>query len=232
LSLPSFFYAYFDAENYRSTELSEILGLSPVGEFDTFSFTRLHPKRNAKVEKLEAVSYPGMAKLIDAYYADYSLYNNMFLFVNDGYFVWRENGEVVAGVQANKCEWELKKMSGVTGFFMLRVLPHLPGLKRYINPKNFEFITFDYLYVKPGHEDKLEKLFTSLLNEYDVTFSLLWQDLKSPLHPVISSLDKGLLSNFSKVPTGRTMMTLSDINEDQVNQLMSKPVFTCAMDMT
>jgi hypothetical protein len=28
------------------------------------------------------------------------------------------------------------------------------------------------------------------------------------------------------------MMTLSDINEDQVNQLMSKPVFTCAMDMT
>ena len=232
LSLPSFFYAYFDAENYRSTELSQILGLSPVGEFDTFAFTRLHPKKNSKVERLEPVHYPGMAKILDKYYNDYSLYNDMFLFVNDGYFVWRENGEVVAGVQANKCEWELKKMSGVTGLFMLKILPNLPGIKRYINPKNFEFITFDYLYVKPGHEDKLEKLFASLLNEYGVTFSLLWQDLKSPLHPVVSNLDKGLLSNFSKVPTGRTMMTLSNISEDQVSLLMSKPVFTCAMDMT
>ena len=232
VNLPSFFYAYFDAENYRSTELSQILGLSPVGEFDTFAFTRLHPRRSSKVERLEPIHYEGMRKKINTYYGDFSIYTDQFLFINENYFVWRENGEIVAGVQVNRCEWELKKMSGLTGLFMLHVLPYTPGLKKYINPKKFEFITFDYLFVKPGHEEKLKPLFTTMLNEFNVTFSLLWQDVKSPLHSVISNMDKGLLSTFSKVPTGRTMMTLSDISEDQVQDLIKKPVFTCAMDMS
>lgn len=231
-TLPSFFYAYFDAENYRSTELSQILGLSPVGEFDTFAFTRLHPSRSTKVSRLEPVHHSAMRERLKTYYADYSIYTDQFLFLKDNYFVWREDGEIVAGVQVNKCEWELKKMSGLTGIFMLHILPHTPGLKKYINPKKFEFITFDYIYVKPGHEAKLERLFTTMLNEFNVTFSLQWQDVKSPLHQVINKMDKGLLSTFSKVPTGRTMMTLSDISKDQVAALMRKPVFTCAMDMS
>ncbi|MGB0390939.1 MAG: hypothetical protein ACPGD5_05180, partial [Salibacteraceae bacterium] len=135
-------------------------------------------------------------------------------------------------VQVNKCEWELKKMSGLTGLFMLRILPYLPGLKNYVNPKKFEFITYDYIYVKPGHEDKLERMFITLLQEFKATFALLWQDVKSPLHPVVNKMDKGFLSTFSKVPTGRTMMTLGNISDEQVSQLMQKPVFTCAMDMT
>lgn len=232
VELPSFFYAFFDAENYRSTELSQILGLSPVGDFDTFAFTRLHPTRSKKVEKLKQEEYPSFSKTLEQFYSDYSIYTDKFLFVNDNYYVWREEGEIVAGVQVNKCEWELKKMSGLTGLFMLHILPHTPGLKQYINPKKFEFITLDYLYVKPGHESKLERLFTTMLNEFDVTFSLHWQDVKSPLHGVIDKMDKGLLSTFSKVPTGKTMMTLGDISEEQVESLMSKPVFTCAMDMS
>ena len=231
-NLPSFFYAYFDAENYRSTELSQILGLSPVGEFDTFAFTRLHPSKNNKVSRLEKVHYSAMKERLKQYYSDYSIYTDQYLFLKDNYFVWRENGEIVAGVQVNKCEWELKKMSGLSGKFILHVLPHTPGLRKYINPKKFEFITLDYIYVKPGNESILEQLFITMLSEFNVTFSLLWQDVKSPLHDVINQMDKGFLSTFSKVPTGRTMMTLSDISEEQVAELMKKPVFTCAMDMS
>lgn len=231
-SLPSFFYAYFDAENYRSTELSQILGLSPVGEFDTFAFTRLHPRKSNKVERLEKVHHGTMREILDQAYSHYSIYVGHYLFLNDDYFVWRENGEVVAGVQVNKCEWELKKMRGITGLFMLHVLPKIPGVKEYINPKKFEFITFDYIYVKSGYESKLEELFETMLNQFGVTFSLLWQDVKSPLHSMVSDMDMGLLSIFSKVPTGRTMMTLSDISDKQVNELTAKPIFISAMDMT
>jgi len=232
LNLPSFYYAYFDAENYRSTELSEILGLKPVGQFDTFAFTRLHPQKNPNVERLARVHHESMRVKLAEFYAGYSIYIEQFLFLNDNYFVWRENGEVVAGVQVNKCEWELKKMSGLTGLFMMHILPYIPGLKKYINPKKFEFITYDYIYVKPGYESKLEPLFMSMLNKFNVTFSLQWQDVKSPLHSVISNMDKGMLSTFSKVPTGRIMMTLADISDEQVQALMHKPVFTCAMDMS
>ena len=232
VNLPSFFYAFFDEENFRSTELSQILGLSPVGKFDTFTFTRLHPSRSQHVERLDQVHQHSMREILADYYANFSVYTDQFLFLKDNYFVWRENGEVVAGVQVNKCEWELKHMSGLTGLFMLQILPRTPGLKKYINPKKFGFITLDYIYVKPGHEEKLERLFTTMLNEFNVTFSIFWQDVKSPLHQLMKKLDMGLLSNFSKVPTGRIMMTLGDISESEVKQITDKPMFTCGLDMT
>ncbi|UTW65086.1 hypothetical protein KFE94_10380 [bacterium SCSIO 12643] len=232
IKLPSFYYAFFDAENYRSTELSQILGLSPVGEFDTFTFTRLHPQRSSKVERLEKVHYESMRSKLRAQYKSFSVYTDQFLFMKENYFVWRENGEIVAGVQANPCEWELKHMSGLTGVFMLHILPHTPGLKQYINPKKFKFITLDYIYVKPGHEEKLQRLFTTVLNEFNVTFSLFWQDVKSPLHSLMKSMDMGLLSNFSKVPTGKIMMTLSGVSEEQKEAIIQKPVFTCGFDMS
>jgi len=232
VKLPSFYYAFFDAENYRSTELSQILGLSPVGEFDTFTFTRLHPQRSSKVERLEKVHYESMRAKLKDQYKSFSVYTDQFLFMKENYFVWRENGEIVAGVQANPCEWELKHMSGFTGVFMLHILPHTPGLKQYINPKKFKFITLDYIYVKPGHEEKLQRLFTTMLNEFNVTFSIFWQDVKSPLHSLMEGMDMGLLSNFSKVPTGKIMMTLSGVSEKQKEAIIQKPVFTCGFDMS
>ena len=81
INIPSFYYAFFDTENYRSTELSQILGLSPVGKFDTFAFTRLHPSRSSKVSKLEPVHFESMREKLRAYYSDYSVYTDQFLLV-------------------------------------------------------------------------------------------------------------------------------------------------------
>lgn len=231
-SLPSFFYAFFDAENFRSTDMSQIMGLQPVGDFDTFTFTRLHPRAYANVEQLDQVHYPAMKERLAQQYQNFSAYTDIFLFLNNNYFVWKENGEVVAGVQVNKCQWEVKNMSGISGFFMLRVLPYLPGIRHYFNPKKFEFITFDYIYVKPGYENKLQLLFTTMLQKFDVNFSLLWQDVKSPLHHTLHELDLGFLSNFSKVPTGKIMMTTNNLSEKQLQQITQKPMFTCGLDMT
>lgn len=229
---PSFYYAFFDAENYRSTDISQLLGMQPVGEFDTFSFTRMHPKKNTRVELLDKAHYHHMKERLANYYDDFSIYTDQFLFVNENYSVWKEDGEIVAGVQPNKCHWEMKHMSGFSGFFLLHVLPLLPVVSKYFNPKKFEFLTFDYLYVKPGHEDKLELLFESLMFQNKVTFSLIWQDLKSKLHPVVSTMDFGFLSNFSNVPTGKIMMTTNRVSAEQLKDITKKPFFTCGLDMS
>ena len=230
--LPSFYYAFFDAENFRSTDLSKLMGLYPVGEFDTFSFTRMSPKRHKKVEKLEKVHYHSMKDKVRNFYSDFSVYNDHFMFVNDAYYVWKEDGVVVAGLQANKCNWEIKKMSGLNGFFMLNILPYLPIVRNYFNPKKFDFLTYDFVYVKPGYEDKLPLLMETLMQQHEVTFSLIWQDVKSPLHAMFAAMDLGFLSNFSNVPTGKIMMTTNRVSEDQLNDIVKKPMFTCAMDMS
>lgn len=230
-SLPSFYYAFFDSENFRSTNLSQVLGLYPVGEFDTFSFTRMYPKKNKHVELLDPVHHASMRDRLRQFFSGYSVYTDQFLFIKD-YFVWRENGEVVAGVQPNKCQWEVKHMSGINGIFMLNVLPYLPWVRNFFNPKDFQFITFDFVYVKPGYEDKLELLMESMLAEHEVTFSLIWQDVKGPLHQILSAMNLGFLNKFSKIPTGKIMMTTNRISPEQLDNMTSKPMFTCAMDMT
>jgi len=230
--LPSFYYAFFDAENFRSTDMSKLMGLHAVGEFDTFSFTRLHPKNYQKVESLDLVHFQNMKSRITEFYSKFSLFTDQFLFVNNEYFVWKENGEIVAGLQVNKCNWEIKKMHGLSGLFMLKVLPYLPFVSNYFNPKKFDFLTYDFIYVKPGHEDKLELLMESMMNRFEVTFSLIWQDVKSPLHNVFSGMDLGFLSNFSNVPTGKIMMTTNRMTDSQLGDITKKPVFTCAMDMS
>tara|TARA_R110002050_G_scaffold290260_1_gene443755 strand:- start:86514 stop:87650 length:1137 start_codon:yes stop_codon:yes gene_type:complete len=230
--LPSFYYAFFDAENFRSTDMSKRMGLNPVGEFDTFSFTRLHPKKHSSISKLETVHYHAMKERVAKFYSEFSIYDDHFMYINDSYYVWKENGEVVAGLQANKCNWEIKKMSGMNGFLMLHIIPYLPLVSKYFNPKKFDFITYDFIYVKPGHEKKLEKLMEHMMCENDVTFSLIWQDLKSPLHQIFSKLDKGFLSRFSHVPTGKIMMTTNRMTKEQLHDITKKPIFTCAMDMS
>lgn len=230
--LPSLFYAFFDEENYRSTEICELLGLSLVSRFETFAFSRLNPSKYDEVEKLDAVHYDNMRRRINAYYENFSIYTDQFLFVDDAYYVLRENGEIVAGVQANKCEWEIKKMKGMMGAFAIHILPNIPGVRKYFNPKKFEFIIFDYIYVKPGYEDKLRILFTHLLSVYKVKFSLTWQDIKNPLWNILNKIDRGIFSNLSSSPPGRVMMTLSELKEADISELKDKPFFTCAMDMS
>jgi hypothetical protein len=231
-SLPSFHYAFFDAENFRSTDLSRLLGMEPIGTFSTFTFTRMNPKSFSNIEKLEKVHYHSMKERLNKQYADFSIYTDQYMFSGDNYFVWKEDGEIVAGVQPNKCEWEVKHMGGLAGVFMLKLLPFIPVLNKYFNPKKFEFITLDYIYVKPGHEDKLERLFENLLKEFNVNFSLIFQDLKSPFYSVFAEMDMGFISNFSKVPDGKIMLTHNKTTEEQRALMANKPVFTCGIDMS
>lgn len=230
--LPSFHYAFFDVQNFRSTDLSELLGMNPVGEFKNMTFTRLNPKGSSHIHKLKKEEYPKMREFIGKQYKDFSVYTEQFLFAKGNYFVWKIDGEIIAGVQPNKCEWEVKHMGGISGKMMLGVLPLIPKSKEVFDPKKFEFLTLDYFYIKPGFEKEFELLIEGMLLEFDVKFALIFQDVKSPFMPMLESFDFGMLSNFSKVPNGKIMMTTNKISEDQINQITSKPFFTCGVDMS
>jgi len=231
-SLPSFHYAFFDSENFRSTGISQLLGMNPIGDFSTFRFTRMNPKSNGRIEKLSVLGFDDMRTKLKSQYESFSIYTDQYLFLDSDYFVWRENGEIVAGVQPNKCEWEVKQMSGFSGLMMVKVLPNIPLLKKYVNPKKFEFVTLDYVFFAEGYEDKLELLFEGMLHEYDVFFSLIFQDLKSPFTRVLKNMDMGLMSHFSNVPNGKVMMTLNNVSDAQKENITNKPIFTCGVDMS
>lgn len=231
-NLPSFHYAFFDSENFRSTGISQLLGMNPIGDFSTFRFTRMKPQSNGHIEKLEETDFDDVRKKLSSQYSSFSIYTDQYLFSESDYYVWKENGEIVAGVQPNKCEWEVKQMSGFSGLMMVKILPKIPQLKKYVNPEKFEFLTLDYLFVAEGYEDKLELLFEGMLHEYGVFFSLIFQDLKSPFTQILKKMDMGLMSHFSNVPNGKIMMTVNNVSDAQKEKITAKPIFTCGVDMS
>lgn len=231
-TLPSFHYAFFDAENFRSTDLSALLGMHPVGEFETQTFTRHTPASSIHIQRLDETEYDQMRQKIAHQYSGFSVYTDQYLFANGNYFTWVEDGEIVAGIQPNKCEWEVKNLGSIVGKVALALLPFVPFTQKYFNPKKFEFLTLDYVYVKPGYENKLEPLFEGMLKEFDVKFAIIFQDVKSPLLPIFRKMDDGFLSNFSNIPNGKIMMTTNKIGEEERKQITDKPFFTCGIDMS
>ena len=42
------------------------------------------------------------------------------------YFVWEENGEVLAGVEVKSIHWAIKSIPGLGGKIIVNVIPKLP----------------------------------------------------------------------------------------------------------
>ncbi len=232
-SLPYLTYAYIDSENLRSSNMSEMFGFENMSSFDTYAFSRLYPKNFKQIEILPQAEYAAMRDLLREHYQSFALYDEQYLFIKDNYYVWRENGRIVAGVQINRAEWEMVDMGGLTGKIMLGVIPHTPYIRKFFNPKKFEFATFDYLYHIDGYEDRLEKLLTGLLNRYNLNFSLNWHEVKSPYHSFFKNkVSKGFLATFSKVPSANYMMITPGLTDEQREQIRKSPLFMCGMDMS
>jgi hypothetical protein len=95
------------------------------------------------------------------------------------YFVIKEDGKIVAGLQANPVRWKIMAMEGVGGKIMLKVLPHLPILKRLINPEKYDFLAIEGLFVGSGYEKYLYPLIEGVLHNFSVSSALFQLDSKS-----------------------------------------------------
>jgi hypothetical protein len=231
-SLPFLTYAFIDSDNFRSSNMSETFGLHPISKFDTFSFTRLSPKKDQHVKQLNTSLKLDIKSLLRRHYRSFSMYDEQYLFLKDNYFIYEKDGKVLAGVQVNVSEWEVKKIKGLMGNIAMNVVPKVPGIRSYFNPKSFKFLTFDYLYHELGREKELELLLESVLAIFELHFALSWQEVKSPYHRFFSEVNRGTLSNFNNVPSAHYMASMPKMDVSQKRAISDSPLFMCGLDMS
>jgi RimJ/RimL family protein N-acetyltransferase len=226
---PHLFYSYVEVANARSLQISAKAGFYPLAQLEALVFGRLYPQRDLRFSQLPAAEQPAMrARLVVAYQA-YSLVQFDQLFDGGNYFVLRENGEIIAGVQANPVRWRIVAMPGLSGRLLLRVLPHVPVLRRLIKPDNHEFAALEALYVQPGREPELLRLLESVLAHFGYTSALVMLDTTSPLHKYLKNSGKlGLLQALKQPTYSQVLVKPNGLNQEQVKP----PLYASAFDYT
>jgi hypothetical protein len=116
---------------------------------------------------------------------------------------------------------------------MLNVLPHIPILKRIINPKQYAFAALEAVYTKPGREQELFPLLESVLAHFQVTSALIMLDVNAPLSRQLKKSGQlGILNSLKKSIHTQVMVKLNGLEKQDVKQSPQQPLYTSAFDYT
>jgi hypothetical protein len=184
-------YAYVDAENIRSKRLIDEFGFEKLSNFNVIPFSRLWPKRSKSVEIAQKDSYKEIrAYLVKAYKRE--LFVSFESLFNRGkYFMIKDQGKMVCGVQAIPDRWDILEMPGAVGKILMNVLPKIPVLNRLFNPV-YKFVFLESIFCEKGYETQLESLFESVLHYYQINSGILCLDQKSTMYAKIKMNNMGL----------------------------------------
>lgn len=149
------------------------------------------------------------------------------------YFVWKEDDEIIAGLQGNKVDWKLINFPGLQGFFMLKIFPKLPLFKKLFKKEEMNFVSFDHFYCKEGREDVLLKLMESVLALFEENMAFYWLDTKDELYISLKNLKKGgFISKIQNPPVAKMICKGLHLSEREKEKLSKATKFITAFDMT
>ena len=226
------YYAYVEADNSLSKELCESFGFKEIRVINTFLFSRFFPKNRDEVVALDKDKHESFSSSLRHFYYDHNFVFTDFLEDFGTCYVFKQNGEEIAGIRAIPVHWEIVEMPGWKGFMMLRILPKIPFFKRLFKPDRLKFLAFDSLWYKPGHANKTQNLMEHACSDLGYFMGMIWQDEKSNTAKSLVTKNKlGLLHTINGVVKANLMVRDIDMNSEDFSELKDKPAFVSAFDM-
>jgi hypothetical protein len=222
-----FFYAYVDGGNIRSEAFVKSFGFEKVGSFVSLVFSRFNARLSKTVEKLSQEEWDDFKPQLRKFYSDHIMFTDENLFYKGNYFVLREKGEIVAGMQANPEHWRVHDMPGKGGKVLMKLFPRLKFLSKIFHP-DYRFASIEGLYYKEGHEQRLTVLLEHVLAVNRVYSAVICVDPTSRLYPVMQSLRLGLVSKLRKPKPVDVMMKSNGADLSG----LKGPVYVSAFDVS
>lgn len=230
---PQLFYSYVEANNTRSLQISRSAGFEVLGQLEAFAFGRFYPRANPRVTQLPAEARPQLLAQLATAYQGHTLVHFDQVQQEHPYFVLREKGVIVAGVQAHPMQWRITHMPGLSGWLLLHVLPYLPVLSRLLNPERYAFAALEAVYVQPGHESALFALLESVLAHFGLTSALLMLDVRDPLSTLLHHSGKlGVLQALKQPVYTQVLGKLNGLTLPQLLGTPPRPLYASAFDYT
>lgn len=223
-------YAYIEQKNIRSLSVSKRFDQKEVGQFKTIYFSRFYPKQNANVFK---ANQEDIEQLFKHHTLKYVFFNSAKLNYKKGYRVYKVNGIVVAGIQANRVDWSIHNLPGVMGWLTQNIFHYLPIIGR-LSPRNsFSFVGYEGVFIKEGYEKEFLQLLEHCLNEHKVYSAVLQLDVRDELYSAISKFKKlGLMSKIQKSHPVSILVNYRKTTKEIEKEIESKPKYISVFDLT
>ncbi len=223
---PLAFYSYIEENNAKSLNISKRECFSSIATLKTTLFTRISPKVNERLEQIKVEEMESFRVILQQYFSKYSLLNLENINYQNNYFIIRNQGEIVAGLQANPVEWKIVDMEGFSGKILMNVLPHLPILKKIFNPNAYKFLAIEGVYLKSGFEHELYPLIEGVLSYFSIYSALFQLDSNDFLIEIFNKNGNlGILNSIKKDITTHVMVKNPEIltikNDDKVVYISS-----------
>lgn len=227
----TFFWAYIDPQNLRSFRMNERFGFESAGTFQTIAFSRFKPKVSPAVERLAKSDQAEVLGKIHAFYRDFVFFSDVHLFEDNQFFVLRKEGKIVAGIQANPARFKIVSLPGWSGKLLVKLLPHLPWLKRVINPQEHKFLATEGIFWEPGYEHCVEELLNGVLAEMKHHSLLIWEDTRCLLVKNLK-IKWGLLQKIKRNNEVHIVVKPVNMTLNEVRAIENSPKYLSGFDMT
>lgn len=227
------FYAFVESDNENSKKLCLELGFNPLRKISTVLFSRFSPKTYRSVSKAKLQDRNEISDKLSDIHKDHSFYFEDELFESGSYFCFKKEGKIVGGIRCKPVSWELVEVPGMSGFLMQKVLPYLPFTSRLFNAKELKFLAFDYPFYSEDSESVILNLMEHCSSIYGIHIGMFWGDIDNRLISWLkSSKQLGFLYSLKGDVTAEVMYRFVNFTELQKSELVAKPVFVSALDMT
>ncbi|MEZ4776788.1 MAG: hypothetical protein R3D00_26670 [Bacteroidia bacterium] len=230
---PVLFYAYVINNNARSARLIKDFGFEDIGTFRSLLYSNFFPRITDGVTLLPAGRVGEMTQKLATQYGDSWQADPAKIANPENYYVLIRDGEILAGVNARPTRWELISLPGISGKMIMEVLPRLPFIRQGFQPDNFRFAALEGLYVRPGAEEVLSKLFASVCARMGLNIAMIWLDEKSQTFAMVNnSVNLGIINRLSRNTDAVTVVSRSlNMPESLENKIREVPAYISALEV-
>jgi hypothetical protein len=219
-------YAYIDPKNDRSKWMSQNFGFHKISTLATQSFSRIYPKKSARLEKTE--DWNEVKSKVIENYGKHCHFFTTHASKPPFYVLKGENGQIMACARVTKVHWEIVRLPGKFGSLLTKAIPFIPFLNRLINPKNHTFLVPEIVCVNQDNPELLDELFSAILFQEKLNLMLWWMDATDPLYiSVKNKVQWGLLHTI----IGVAPVDVVERKRSGISEKTQSPIFVTAFDM-
>lgn len=224
------YYGYVETANTRSLRTLQKVGRKSLGQYHSLLVSRLCPRDQGGVEKLDDSKRERLLQLLDEQYANHSLTDFEQSIKTEDYYVVMKRGEIIAGLQCERNHLTIKHLPGVSGVLLLKILPHIPWVRRLFPQGNYHFLTLGNIYIREGNERDLFILIEAVLAKHQLNFGMVYLDRRSPIYQRLTQAGKfGVINALVTVPV-HVMAYLNGFTANEMAEIHRQPLFMSMMD--
>ncbi len=228
---PTLHYGYVETDNHRSLAATTKAGYRTLGTMGVVPFSRIFPKEQLPLHRLEEGEQAELAARIRSRYAGHLLLDVEQSLDPRRTWVYKEDGRIRASAFAVCRRVQLVHLPDRVGRFLIRHGHRIPLLGRVLDFGDSRQMWFGALFVEEGDEELLPPLLESILVREGVYGGLVYLDLNGPWTKILQEVGKlGSLNALAGIHTAEIVGGFKGVPPEDARVVEGQPIWISPLE--